>query len=68
MIFSQRRSSRKILNTTKAEAYTELLNPRHAALLKKSAALGKEFMRGVTANFEFKNVTETELALEIAVS
>ena len=50
-----------------AEAYTELLNPRHAPLLKRAAALGKELTRDAAGGHGFKNVPETELAVEIAV-
>lgn len=49
------------------DAYTELLNPRHAPLLKKAAALGKELTTGLLGGHDFKNVTEDELAVEIAM-
>lgn len=44
-----------------ADAYMEFLKPHRKALLKKSAALGREMLR------EFPGVTFKELAVEIAV-
>lgn len=56
-----------IIDSKQAEAYTELLNPRHAQLLKKAAALGKELTKDFPGGRDFQNVTEVELAVEIAV-
>ena len=44
------------------DAYNELINPHHAALIKKSAALAKEIHR------DYPSVTLEELAFEISVS
>lgn len=49
------------LTNTKVEAYEELLKPHRAPLLKRSVALGKQFLP------EFPDVTFEELALEISV-
>ncbi|KAL9059287.1 MAG: hypothetical protein Q9206_001563 [Seirophora lacunosa] len=46
----------------KADAYTELLNPRHADLLKKTAALANEIKA------HYHSVNFEELAMELSVS
>lgn len=53
--------------SNQAEAYTELLNPRHATLLKKAAALSKELTKGFPGGPDFQEVTEDELAVEISM-
>jgi len=47
--------------SNQADAYLELLNPRRAALLKKSAALARQMQA------EYPDVTFEELAVEIAM-
>lgn len=58
--------SRRIGNTgadrAKADAYLELLNPKNAALLKKSAAMGRQLRS------DYTDLTYEELAVNIAVS
>jgi hypothetical protein len=50
-----------VTDDDQADSYTELLNPQRAALLKKSAALGREILS------EYPGVTFEELAMEISV-
>ncbi|KAL8651629.1 MAG: hypothetical protein Q9210_003152 [Variospora velana] len=48
--------------SNQADAYTELLNPRHADLLKKTAALANEIKA------HYHSVNFEELAMELSVS
>jgi hypothetical protein len=50
-----------VADDDQADSYTELLNPQRAALLEKSAALGREILS------EYPGVTFEELAMEISV-
>ncbi|KAL2049489.1 hypothetical protein ABVK25_010284 [Lepraria finkii] len=47
--------------SNQADSYLELLNPQRAALLKNSAALGREILS------DFPGVSYEELAVEISV-